>query len=57
MRKRGVYVAAGVLVLLLAFGVAAYLYRKHQGRDIRGSSSVEFVTTEAKQAKEPPGIT
>jgi len=57
MRKRGVYVAAGVRVLLPAFGVAAYLYRKHQGRDIRGSSSVEFVTTEAKQAKEPPGIT
>src|SRR5206468_143997 len=32
-------------------------YRKHQGRDIRGSSSVEFVQTEPKAAKEPVGVT
>src|SRR5207302_1131917 len=38
-------------------GGAAFLYRKHQGRDIRGSSSVEFVKTEPKAAKEPVGVT
>ena len=56
MRKRLLYIAAGILVLLLAVGVAAYLYRKHQGRDIRGSS-VEFVATEPKAVKEPKDVT
>jgi outer membrane protein assembly factor BamB len=55
--KRVKYTAAGVVVLLLGLGVAAYLYRKHQGRDIRGSSSVEFVKTEPKKLAEPPGVT
>ena len=57
MSKRVKYTAAGVVVLLLGLGVAAYLYRKHQGRDIRGSSSVEFVRTEPKKVAEPPGVT
>ena len=35
-----------VLMVLGAGAVAAYvLYKRHQGRDIRGSSSIEFVTT------------
>ena len=57
MRNRIKYTAAGVLILLVALGGAGFLYRKHQGRDIRGSSSVEFVKTEPKQAKEPPHVT
>jgi outer membrane protein assembly factor BamB len=37
-----------VLVLLVAgAGAAYYFYKRHQERNIRGSSSVEFVTTEA----------
>jgi outer membrane protein assembly factor BamB len=55
--KRVKYTAAGVVVLLLGLGAAALLYRKYQGRDIRGSSSVEFVTTEPKKVTEPPGVT
>jgi outer membrane protein assembly factor BamB len=57
MSNRVKYTAAGVLILLLALGGAGFLYRKHQGRDIRGSSTVEFVKTEPKQAKEPPHVT
>ena len=48
---------AVVLVLLvLAVGAAAgyVLYRKHEGRNIRGSSSVEFVTTQAPTKKRTP---
>ena len=56
MSKRVKYSAAGLVVFLVALGGAGYLYRKHQGRDIRGSSSVEFVQTEPKAAKEPVGV-
>jgi outer membrane protein assembly factor BamB len=56
VRKRLLYAAAGLLVLLIAAGVAAYLYRKHQGRDIRGSSTIEFVKKEPKQVKEPKDV-
>jgi outer membrane protein assembly factor BamB len=42
---------AVAVVLLVAAGLAAYaLYRKHEGRDIRGSS-VEFVTTQENKSK------
>ncbi len=57
MSKRVKYSAAGLVVFLVALGGAGFLYRKHQGRDIRGSSSVEFVQTEPKAAKEPVGVT
>jgi outer membrane protein assembly factor BamB len=56
VRKRLLYIAAGILVLLLAAGLAAYLYRKHQGRDIRGSSTVEFTNAEPPAPKEPQNI-
>ena len=56
MSKRVKYSAAGLVVFLVALGGAGFLYRKHQGRDIRGSSSVEFVQTEPKAAKEPVAI-
>ena len=57
MKKRLWYTAAGLLVLLVAAGTAAYLYRKHQGRDIRGSSTVEFVEQEPPAPKEPQDVT
>jgi outer membrane protein assembly factor BamB len=56
MSKRVKYTAAGLVILLAALGGAGFLYRKHQGRDIRGSSTVEFVRTEPKAAKEPVGV-
>jgi outer membrane protein assembly factor BamB len=53
VRKRLLYIGAGILVILLAAGTTAYLYRKHEGRDIRGSSTVEFTTAEPQAPKEP----
>jgi outer membrane protein assembly factor BamB len=42
---------AVAVVLLVAAGLVAYgLYRKHEGRDIRGSSA-EFVTTQENKSK------
>jgi outer membrane protein assembly factor BamB len=57
VKKRLGYAGAGILILLIAAAVAAYLYRKHQGRDIRGSSTVEFVATEPKAVEEPQDVT
>ena len=57
MKKRLWYAAAGIVVLLVAAGIAAYLYRKHQGRDIRGSAKVEFNKREPKAVKEPKDVT
>jgi outer membrane protein assembly factor BamB len=45
--RRVLLVAAGVVVLVAAGLVAFALYKRHQGRNIRGSSTQEFVTTEA----------
>ena len=39
MSKRIKYTAAGLVILLAGLGGAGYLYRKHQGRDIRGCCS------------------
>jgi outer membrane protein assembly factor BamB len=53
MKKR-LLLGAGTLVLVLIGLAAAFvLYRQHQGRNIHGSSSVEFVTT-APPAPPPP---
>jgi outer membrane protein assembly factor BamB len=57
VKKRLWYAAAGIVVLLVAAGIAAYLYRKHQGRDIRGSAKVEFSKGEPKAIKEPKDVT
>ncbi len=57
MRKRLVYAGAGLGVLLIALALAAVLYRKHQGRDIRGNPTVEFVQTNVAPVKEPPHVT
>jgi outer membrane protein assembly factor BamB len=57
VRKRLAYTAAGVVVLVLAAGVAFVLYRKHEGRDIRGSSTQEFTNAEPKAVNEPRDVT
>ena len=49
--KRALLGLAAVVVLIGA-GLLAYgIYRKHEGRNIRGSSSVEFVTTQENKSK------
>lgn len=49
--------AAVVLLGLAGAGVAYYLHIKQAGRDVKGSSTVEFVTTEAAPPPPPgPGI-
>ena len=52
--KKILLVAGAALLLVVAGLVAFALYRKHQGRDVRGSSSVEFVTTQAPKPKPKP---
>ena len=49
--KKALLAVAAVVILAAAAVVAYALYRKHEGRDVRGSSSVEFVTT---QESKPP---
>ena len=46
--------AAGIVLLVAAGLVAFGLYRKHQGHDVRGSSTEEFVTTQAAPKPPPP---
>jgi outer membrane protein assembly factor BamB len=43
-------VFAAAVVIVVAAGTAFVLYRKHQSRNVRGSSSVEFVTTQSRPA-------
>ncbi|HEX6663431.1 MAG TPA: PQQ-binding-like beta-propeller repeat protein [Gaiellaceae bacterium] len=52
--RRAVLVLALVVVLAVGAVGAFVLYRKHQSRNVRGSSSVEFVTTQAAPAKRTP---
>lgn len=50
-----ILLAAGAVVVLLAAGLLAFgLYRKHQGRNIRGSSTEEFATTQAAPKQPAP---
>jgi outer membrane protein assembly factor BamB len=52
--KKILLAAAGVIVLIVG-GLAAFgLYRKHQGSDVHGSSTQEFVTTHEEPAAPPP---
>ena len=51
--KRALFGAATLVVLVaLGAGLAYYLHVKHESRDVKGSSTVEFVTTQA--APPPP---
>jgi outer membrane protein assembly factor BamB len=54
VRKR-LLIAAAVVVLLAAGAVVSYvLYVRHQGEDVRGSSTVEFVPTQVPKPPPPP---
>ena len=55
MRRRILIVLAVLVLAVLGAGLAYYLHVKHESRDIHGSSTVEFVTTQATPpvAKEP----
>jgi outer membrane protein assembly factor BamB len=46
--KKLLFVLAMVVLIGVAAAVAFVLYRQHQSRNVRGSSTEEFVTTEAK---------
>jgi outer membrane protein assembly factor BamB len=46
-----------VCALLILGGITAFvLHRRHEFRNIHGSSSVEFVTTQARPARPPEGV-
>lgn len=49
--KKALAGAAALVLLVGAAGLAFVLYRKHQARNIRGSSTVEFVTTQEEPQK------
>jgi outer membrane protein assembly factor BamB len=51
---RRIVLAAAVVVLLAVGGAAALFVRSHEGRNVRGSSTEEFVTTEAPAPTRPP---
>jgi outer membrane protein assembly factor BamB len=53
--KKALLALAAVVVLAVAGIVAFVLIRKHEGRDIHGSPTVEFVTTNEKPKGPPPG--
>jgi outer membrane protein assembly factor BamB len=52
--KRILVGLAALVVLLAGLGGAYVLYRKHQQRNVHGSSTIEFVTTEPVPAPRPP---
>ena len=54
MRRRLLLAAVVVVILLVGAGAAYVLHVEHADRDIRGSSTVEFVTTEG--ATPPPRV-
>ena len=60
MRRRLVIAGAVLVLVALGVGVAYVLHVRHQGRDIRGSSTVQFVQTQVpakpKVAAKPPVI-
>jgi outer membrane protein assembly factor BamB len=57
MRRRLLIAVALVVLALIGAGVAYYLRVKHESRDIRGSSTVEFVSTQAAPpAPKEPGV-
>jgi len=57
--KRLLLIAAALVVLaLVGAGLAYYLHVQQQSRDVKGSSTIEFVTTEAAPPPpQEPGIT
>jgi outer membrane protein assembly factor BamB len=57
VRRRLIVAVAVVIVALAGAGVAYYLHVSRQARDVKGSSTVEFVPTEAPPpAPKEPGV-
>ena len=57
MRRWILLGVAALLVLVGGAGVAYYLHVKHESRDIKGSSTIEFVSTQPPPPKpQEPGI-
>ena len=57
MRRLLIGLVAAVVLAAGGAGLGYYLYLKHASRDIRGSSTVEFVTTQAIAPPPPePGV-
>jgi outer membrane protein assembly factor BamB len=57
--KKKIFGGVALVLLLLAGALVGYvLYKRHESRNIRGSSTQEFVTTETptKPAPKPPGV-
>lgn len=55
--KKLLLALAAVVVIVVAAGLAFVLLRQHQAGSVRGSSTEEFVTTEANALVEfPPAI-
>ena len=44
--KRALLALAALLLVALGAAVAFVLYREHEARNVHGSSTIEFVTTE-----------
>jgi outer membrane protein assembly factor BamB len=53
-RRRWLVAAGVVLLALLGAALAYVLVKRHEGRNIRGSSTVEFTTTTTAAPKPPP---
>ena len=56
-RRRWIVAGAGaavVVLLLVGAALGYYFYEQHQARDIRGSSTIEFVPTETAPTPPPP---
>src|SRR5438552_18887027 len=56
MRNRVLIVLAGLAVLFGGAVAAFVVHRLQEAGNVRGSSSVEFVTTESKALPPPPGV-
>jgi outer membrane protein assembly factor BamB len=57
VKRALVAVAVAVLLVVAGAGVAYYLHVKRQARDVKGSSTVEFVLTETVATKpQEPGV-
>jgi outer membrane protein assembly factor BamB len=56
MRRRLVYGGAGTLIVALIAAGAYVLHVRHAGRDIRGSSTDQFITTVAAPVVTGPGV-
>ena len=53
MKRALIATVIAVLLIVAGAGVAYYLHVRQQARDVKGSSTIEFVTTEAAPPAPP----